>query len=343
MTELVTLQVKRGTISEWISRNPILAQGELGFESDTGQLKIGNGTTVWNSLSYISGKVGPISESTTLGKNAGATGQGNNTVAIGYLAGNERQGVGAVAVGSSAGRYRQSDNAVAVGYGAGTTTQGVSAVAVGTGSGVTNQGRYAVAVGFDAGWSGQGESSIAIGSAAGYLNQPRNSIILNASGSTLNAGQTGAFYVRPIRQDITKRIPLSYDPTTYEIVQGTTYTWLQPATSFTSIFTTTSQAHISDLNISSLEDARYYLELLPANDIAVIPPIVTLRDRTLSTIIEKINTRVFGGTTSFLDINNYITVTSHPSESIPIIRVIIVSSLVATREKFALNLRKINY
>jgi len=343
MTELVTLQVKRGTISEWISRNPTLAQGELGFESDTGQLKIGNGTTVWNSLSYISGQVGPISGSTTLGKNAGLTGQGINSVAIGRIAGTESQGNGAVAVGSAAGSSRQSNTAVAVGDAAGETIQGTSAVAVGAGSGASNQGRFAVAVGFDAGWSGQGESSIAIGSAAGYLNQPRNSIVLNASGSILNGGQTGAFYVRPIRQDLTKRIPLSYDPTTYEIVQGTTYTWLQPATSFTSIFTTTggvATQQINDSPIGSLDDARYCLELVPLDQ--VFPTIFTPKNKSLSTIIEKNGETVYGGTTLFMDINNFITVSRHPTATIPTIRLIVVSSS-STAEKFSLNLRKINY
>jgi len=49
----VTLQLKRGTSVDWATRNPILAPGEPGFESDTGQLKIGSGSTGWNSLTYI--------------------------------------------------------------------------------------------------------------------------------------------------------------------------------------------------------------------------------------------------------------------------------------------------
>lgn len=47
------IQMRRGTAAEWSSQNPILAAGEPGFETDTGQLKIGNGAAAWNSLSYL--------------------------------------------------------------------------------------------------------------------------------------------------------------------------------------------------------------------------------------------------------------------------------------------------
>ncbi|CAB5222140.1 hypothetical protein UFOVP361_1, partial [uncultured Caudovirales phage] len=36
----------------WITANPTLDAGELGYETDTGNFKIGNGTSAWNSLSY---------------------------------------------------------------------------------------------------------------------------------------------------------------------------------------------------------------------------------------------------------------------------------------------------
>jgi hypothetical protein len=46
------LQIRRGTASEWTAANSILAAGELAFESDTNKMKIGNGSTAWNSLGY---------------------------------------------------------------------------------------------------------------------------------------------------------------------------------------------------------------------------------------------------------------------------------------------------
>jgi hypothetical protein len=48
----VRIQFRRGTAAEWAAANPTLAPGELGYESDTGSFKIGNGTTAWASLAY---------------------------------------------------------------------------------------------------------------------------------------------------------------------------------------------------------------------------------------------------------------------------------------------------
>lgn len=48
-------QQKRDTASNWVTNNPILLAGEIGFESDTNKIKIGDGVTNWNDLSYING------------------------------------------------------------------------------------------------------------------------------------------------------------------------------------------------------------------------------------------------------------------------------------------------
>ena len=55
MAALTTLQFRRGTAALWASTNPILAAGEFGFETDTNKGKVGNGTTAYNSLSYVLG------------------------------------------------------------------------------------------------------------------------------------------------------------------------------------------------------------------------------------------------------------------------------------------------
>lgn len=47
------IQVRRGSSSNWNSQNPILEDGELGFENDSNKLKIGNGVSNWKSLDYI--------------------------------------------------------------------------------------------------------------------------------------------------------------------------------------------------------------------------------------------------------------------------------------------------
>lgn len=56
------IQFRRDTSSNWTSTNPILAQGELGLETDTSKYKIGNGSSAWNSLSYgsLSGAVSAL-------------------------------------------------------------------------------------------------------------------------------------------------------------------------------------------------------------------------------------------------------------------------------------------
>jgi hypothetical protein len=53
MSVVTQIQVRRGTAAQWTSANPTLAAGEWGFETDTGKVKIGDGTTAWTSLAYI--------------------------------------------------------------------------------------------------------------------------------------------------------------------------------------------------------------------------------------------------------------------------------------------------
>ena len=47
------IQIRRGTAAAWTSANPVLAQGEFGFEYDTTKVKLGDGTTHWTSLAYF--------------------------------------------------------------------------------------------------------------------------------------------------------------------------------------------------------------------------------------------------------------------------------------------------
>lgn len=50
---LVQGQWRRGTAAEWSSANPVLLNGEPGWEWDTGQFKVGNGVDNWNTLPYF--------------------------------------------------------------------------------------------------------------------------------------------------------------------------------------------------------------------------------------------------------------------------------------------------
>ena len=50
---LAQIQIRRGLSTAWTSANPMLGAGEFGLETDTGKIKVGDGTTLWNSLSYF--------------------------------------------------------------------------------------------------------------------------------------------------------------------------------------------------------------------------------------------------------------------------------------------------
>jgi hypothetical protein len=54
----VQIQLRRDTAANWTSENPTLAAGEAGFETTTAKLKIGDGSSDWNSLPYFGGEGG---------------------------------------------------------------------------------------------------------------------------------------------------------------------------------------------------------------------------------------------------------------------------------------------
>jgi Major tropism determinant N-terminal domain len=49
------IQLRRGKAAFWTDENPVLHQGEPGYETDTGMLKIGDGLTFWRDLEYFTG------------------------------------------------------------------------------------------------------------------------------------------------------------------------------------------------------------------------------------------------------------------------------------------------
>jgi hypothetical protein len=48
----VRIQLRRDTAANWTAENPVLSLGEPGIETDTYKVKLGDGTTPWNSLDY---------------------------------------------------------------------------------------------------------------------------------------------------------------------------------------------------------------------------------------------------------------------------------------------------
>lgn len=70
-----SIQLKRGTSSQWFTLNPTLKNGELGVETDTKKIKLGNGITQWRSLNYIN--VLPADLENTLGSYIESSEKGN--------------------------------------------------------------------------------------------------------------------------------------------------------------------------------------------------------------------------------------------------------------------------
>lgn len=62
--EVVPIRVrhKRMPASEWARSNFVLYDGELGIESDTGKVKVGNGRDRFSSLQYLTGPKGDRGE-----------------------------------------------------------------------------------------------------------------------------------------------------------------------------------------------------------------------------------------------------------------------------------------
>jgi len=49
----VRIRLRRGTATEWTNADPTLGLGEVGYETDSGKLKIGDGVTNWVDRSYV--------------------------------------------------------------------------------------------------------------------------------------------------------------------------------------------------------------------------------------------------------------------------------------------------
>lgn len=53
MSNNTAILLRNDTAANWTSDNPVLAQGEMGLETDTNKIKFGDGSTAWNSLPYV--------------------------------------------------------------------------------------------------------------------------------------------------------------------------------------------------------------------------------------------------------------------------------------------------
>lgn len=52
VSDVTRIQLRHDTANNWSAINPILLEGEVGLELDTGKQKVGDGVTAWNNLDY---------------------------------------------------------------------------------------------------------------------------------------------------------------------------------------------------------------------------------------------------------------------------------------------------
>ena len=61
------IQIRRDSLSNWTSVNPILAEAEIGFETDTKKFKFGDGVTTYSALEYSTSNINLTGEVTSVG------------------------------------------------------------------------------------------------------------------------------------------------------------------------------------------------------------------------------------------------------------------------------------
>jgi hypothetical protein len=148
--------IRRDTAANFTSANPTLALGEIAYETDTRNLKVGDGSTTWQFLPYINPFRGTAAAPTS------------NTV-LGNAAGNALQAgaIQNVLIGESAGGFiTTADLVTAVGWQAGRNA-GEGSTALGKGAMTNHSGNYNVAVGWDVmATASSGAFNTAIGTAA---------------------------------------------------------------------------------------------------------------------------------------------------------------------------------
>ena len=71
---MTIIKVRRGTMAQWSAANPVLADGEPGWDSTVGRFKLGDGTTAWATLPYSDDNRTPLSV-----KDFGAVGDGTTS------------------------------------------------------------------------------------------------------------------------------------------------------------------------------------------------------------------------------------------------------------------------
>lgn len=141
-----TLQFRRGLSASFTTENPTLVAGELGYETDTKKIKIGDGVTKWQSLSYFAAFSG-TGNASFLGAGVSNSASGSNAF-VGAGSSNNASGGSAVICGG--GSNTASNSSVFVGAGTGNNASGNSSVICGGGSNTVSGSHATVIGGFQA-------------------------------------------------------------------------------------------------------------------------------------------------------------------------------------------------
>lgn len=184
MPKIDNIQVRRGTAAQWISADPTLAAGELGVETDTRRVKVGDGSTAWTSLDYIEAEP-PGGKSVPQSWLAGSS-SGSNWVALGALAADagSNSGESFVAIGALAGTSGTTmSNYVCVGWAAGavaTTADGLTAIGFQAASRITTA-----------------KNSVWIGASDGTGYETVDNVVAISTGATIRYLFDGSNYFLP--------------------------------------------------------------------------------------------------------------------------------------------------
>jgi hypothetical protein len=69
---LTSIKLRRGTTTQW-NADPVLDAGEFGYNSTTNKFKIGDGTSAWSALPYVTA-VADLANATVTGTTFTMTG-----------------------------------------------------------------------------------------------------------------------------------------------------------------------------------------------------------------------------------------------------------------------------
>jgi len=75
---MAVINTQRGTAAALTATNPVIADGQIVYETDTGRIKIGDGVTAWTNLRYGSTAVYAYTSTASF--------PGTGTAAVIYLA-----------------------------------------------------------------------------------------------------------------------------------------------------------------------------------------------------------------------------------------------------------------